>query len=140
MLRVALSSTRSLVFTLLLSIPALGTASAQAAPSEPPVNTPAAETAVSVVTFGAESPTTLSAPAPPAATPPTPPAPSTVVLGGPPTKTVVAGVHIRLTGIVHAMTLVTQGVQSFDNATAVAPTSALNPAIFATPDLANLSF
>jgi hypothetical protein len=39
------------------------------------------------------------------------------------------GGPIRLTGIVHAHVELTQGVQSFDSATAVAPTSAVNPAV-----------
>jgi hypothetical protein len=60
--------------------------------------------------------------------------------GAPTFEAVVAGVHIRLNGILHSMVLATQGVQSFDNATPVAPTSALNPAVFAAPDDPNLSF
>jgi hypothetical protein len=53
---------------------------------------------------------------------------------------VIAGVPVRLTGIVHARVEFTQGVQSFDNATPVAPTSAVNPAVLTDPDAPNLSF
>ncbi len=55
-------------------------------------------------------------------------------------QAVVAGVPIRITGIVHARIELTQGVQSFDNATPVAPTSAVNPAVMAAPDDLLLSF
>jgi hypothetical protein len=95
---------------------------------------PALALAWSLSLLAARPAAAQSAPAEPAA--PTALAPP----AAPATEAVVAGVHIRLTGILHATTLVTQGVQSFDNATAVAPTSSLNPAVFATPDLPNLSF
>lgn len=81
-----------------------------------------------------DGPATSPLPEPPPAEPaapiePTAPAPTVVV----------AGVPLRFYGILHAMAELTQGVQSFDNATAVAPTSALNPAVLANPDQAALS-
>lgn len=73
---------------------------------------------------------------PPPPAPPPPPA----AASGPTFSAVVAGVPIRLTGILHAAIIGTQGVQSFGLPTPVAATSALNPAILANPDDANLSF
>ena len=68
------------------------------------------------------------------------PAPPTAPAPAPAFEAVIAGVPVRLTGIVHARIEFTQGVQSFDNATPVAPTSAVNPAVLADPDTPNLSF
>lgn len=53
---------------------------------------------------------------------------------------VVAGVPVRANGIVHAAVIATQGVQSFGFPTAVAATSAANPAVLADPDAPLLSF
>lgn len=58
----------------------------------------------------------------------------------PPPTAVVAGVPIRLNGIVHTAVIATQGVQSFGYPTAVAATSAANPAVLADPDAPLLSF
>lgn len=53
---------------------------------------------------------------------------------------VVAGVPIRVSGILHAAVIGTQGVQSFGYPTAVAATSAANPAVLADPSAPELSF
>lgn len=54
--------------------------------------------------------------------------------------TVLAGVPIRLTGTLHAMVIGTQGVQTFGQANASAPTSAQNPALVPHADDPHLSF
>lgn len=60
--------------------------------------------------------------------PPATPTPSaTGTPSAAPVTAVLAGVAIRLTGIVHAAVYGSQAVESFGQATSVAPTSALNP-------------
>ena len=116
-----------------------------AAPSTIDQSEPQAETNSAPTLLPAQAPLTSPDPAPAApeavaaspasvtVAPPTPTSPATF-------SAVVAGVPIRLTGTLHAMVEATQGVQSFDTATAVAPTSALNPAVVALPDDPNLTF
>ena len=102
--------------------------SASAEPSESGSATPASG--------GEPSPSAGVTPAPSAAPAPTAGSGS----AAPAFAAVVAGLPIRLTGIVHAHVEFTQGVQSFDFATAVAPTSAVNPAVLTDPSSPNLSF
>ncbi len=69
-------------------------------------------------------------PAPTEPQAPTTPTPSaTGAASANPVTAIVAGIPIRVTGIVHASVYASQGVQSFGNATTVAPTSALSPAL-----------
>ncbi len=97
----------------------------------PPPHAPTPEVAAPDAAAHAETPAPDAEPAPAPAAPP--PAASR-------TTAVVAGVPIRAYGILWAQGLVTQGVQSFGMPTAVAPTSALNPALAADPDHGLLSF
>jgi hypothetical protein len=86
---------------------------------------PEAEPDAAVVEVGAPAPVVQ----------PAPPAPA-----GPVLQTVVAGVPIRVTGILHAGAIATQGVQSFGFANASAMTAALNPTFVADPNQGDLSF
>lgn len=69
-----------------------------------------------------------------------PPAPAPAQSAAPPVTAVVAGVPLRLYGILHTAALATQGVETFGTPTAVAPTSAANPALLADPAAPELSF
>jgi hypothetical protein len=112
----------------------------------PPEETHAPPTGQAVVTHedavapeavvAAEAAATEPTPEPTPSTP-SPPTPTTPAI---PLEMVVAGVPIRLTGILHASVIGTQGVQTFGQPNASAATSALNPALIARPDDANLSF
>ena len=86
----------------------------------------------------------LAHPATPPSPTPTPPSPTPSATGTPsaaPVTAVVAGIPIRVTGILHAAVYGSQGVESFGNPTTVAPTSALNPALLgAHADDPELSF
>jgi hypothetical protein len=94
--------------------------------SEPDTPAPAADASLPEHAPSAES-------APPAAT--TPASPEAPLF-----QAVLAGVPIRLTGIVHAAIIGTQGVQTFGQPNASAATAALNPMLVASPDDPNLTF
>ncbi|MFO0682238.1 MAG: hypothetical protein U0234_09305 [Sandaracinus sp.] len=95
---------------------------------EPVIPPPPPPPPASAVPPPPEAPATTPAPTEPQA--PTTPTPSaTGAASANPVTAVVAGIPIRVTGIVHASVYGSQAVQSFGNATSVAPTSALNPAL-----------
>lgn len=119
----------------------------EASTSPPPATSPGAPTTASTDTTPvppppAAEPTPAPEPAPTGTQAPTTPTPSaTGATSASPVTAVVAGIAIRITGIVHASVYGSQGVQSFGNATSVAPTSALNPVLLgAQADQPQLSF
>ena len=83
---------------------------------------------------------TAAPPAPPAAPPSAAPATAPAASNAPLFSAVVAGVPVRLTGIVHAAVIGTQGVQTFGQPNASAATAALNPALSADPGAPELTF